>query len=187
LFKDGESGRLRYSIPAIVVGIDISRLFERIQFYRSDFFVFNKCFYQFGFIIAPNLCWYPFHFFAAVFVCPFNNNRHYQSAFIAEGEFVDIGVLILFFFSITKAFRIGGRYGYGKTYPLSFVGYEKEDVVIYSYLQADNVASVKDIKVVTSLMHDMFDDQTEIIHVIVNGKRQSKKLDYPETTCSFGF
>jgi hypothetical protein len=67
------------------------------------------------------------------------------------------------------------------------VGYEKEDVVIYSYLQADNVASVKDIKVVTSLMHDMFDDQTEIIHVIVNGKRQSKKLDYPETTCSFGF
>lgn len=75
----------------------------------------------------------------------------------------------------------------GKTYPLSFVGYEKEDVVIYSYLQADNVASAKDVKVVTSLMHDMFDDQTEIVHVIVNGKRQSKKLDYPETTANFSF
>lgn len=75
----------------------------------------------------------------------------------------------------------------GKTYPLGFIGYEKEDVVIYSYLQADNVASVKDIKVVTSLMHDMFDDQTEIVHVIVNGKRQSTKLDYPDTSASFSF
>jgi hypothetical protein len=56
----------------------------------------------------------------------------------------------------------------GKLMPLSFVGFEKEDVVIFSYLQADNVASVKKVSIVSSLMHDMFDDQSEIIHVIVN-------------------
>jgi hypothetical protein len=70
---------------------------------------------------------------------------------------------------------------------LNFVGYEKEDVVVYSYLQADEVASVKKISIMTSLMHDMFDDQSEIIHVIVNGNRKSTKLDYPAKNAEFGF
>lgn len=75
----------------------------------------------------------------------------------------------------------------GKIMPLSFVGFEKEDVVIYSYLQADNVASVKKITITSSLMHDMFDDQSEIIHVIVNGNRKSTKLDYPAKSAEFSF
>lgn len=75
----------------------------------------------------------------------------------------------------------------GKAIPLSFVGYEKEDVVVYSYLQADNVASVKNVSIVNSLMHDMFDDQVEIIHMIVNGNRKSTKLDYPAKDASFSF
>jgi hypothetical protein len=75
----------------------------------------------------------------------------------------------------------------GKVVPLSFVGFEKEDVVIYSYLQADNIASVKKVSVVNSIMHDMFDDQAEIIHVIVNGNRKSTKLDYPAKTAEFSF
>jgi hypothetical protein len=75
----------------------------------------------------------------------------------------------------------------GKIVPLSFVGFEKEDVVIYSYLQADNIASVKKVSVTNSLMQDMFDDQTEIIHVIVNGNRKSTKLDYPSKTAEFSF
>jgi len=75
----------------------------------------------------------------------------------------------------------------GKIVPLSFVGFEKEDVVIYSYLQADNVASVKKVSVTNSIMQDVFDDQTEIIHVIVNGNRKSTKLDYPSKTAEFSF
>ncbi|HRC21774.1 MAG TPA: hypothetical protein PK275_07170 [Chitinophagaceae bacterium] len=74
-----------------------------------------------------------------------------------------------------------------KTIPLEFVGFEKEDVVIYSYLQASNVSVVKQINVTSSLMHDIFDDQSEIIHVVVNGKRQSTKLDYPASKASFSF
>jgi hypothetical protein len=74
-----------------------------------------------------------------------------------------------------------------KPVTLNFVGYEKEDVVVYSYLQADEVAAVKKISVTSSLMHDMFDDQSEIIHVIVNGNRKSTKLDYPAKNAEFGF
>jgi len=36
-------------------------------------------------------------------------------------------------------------------------------------------------------MHDMFDDQVEIIHVVVNGNRKSTKLEYPEKNVEFTF
>jgi len=75
----------------------------------------------------------------------------------------------------------------GKPVQMSFVGYEKEDVVVYSFLQVDNISSVKKVTVVNSLMHDMFDDQVEIIHMIVNGNRKSTKLDYPAKSAEFSF
>ena len=75
----------------------------------------------------------------------------------------------------------------GKQLSLSFVGFEKEDVVIYSYLEVNNISSVKKISITNNIMHDMFEDQTEIIHVIVNGNRKSTKLDYPAKQADFIF
>ena len=75
----------------------------------------------------------------------------------------------------------------GKPVQMSFVGYEKEDMVVYSFLQVDNISSVKKVTIVNSLMHDMFDDQVEIIHMIVNGNRKSTKLDYPAKNAEFSF
>ena len=75
----------------------------------------------------------------------------------------------------------------GKPVQMSFVGYEKEDVVIYSYLQVDNVNSVKKVSIVNTLMHDMYDDQVSIMHVVVNGNRKSTKLDYPATAANIEF
>jgi len=49
------------------------------------------------------------------------------------------------------------------------------------------VNTVKQINITSSLMHDIFDDQSEIIHVVVNGKRQSTKLDYPASKANFSF
>ena len=75
----------------------------------------------------------------------------------------------------------------GKPVKMNFVGYEKEDVVVYSYLQVDNISSVKKVTIVNTIMHDMFDDQVEIIHMIVNGNRKSTKLDYPAKNAEFSF
>ena len=75
----------------------------------------------------------------------------------------------------------------GKPVQLNFVGYEKEDVVVYSYLQVDNISTVKKVTIVNTIMHDMFDDQVEIIHIIVNGNRKSTKLDYPAKNAEFSF
>jgi hypothetical protein len=70
---------------------------------------------------------------------------------------------------------------------LSYVGFEKEDEAVYSYFQVDNVPSVKKIDVINSILHDFSDQQINIIHCTVGGKRQSDKLDYPKTEASFSF
>ena len=75
----------------------------------------------------------------------------------------------------------------GKPVSFSYVGFEKEDEAIYSYFQVDNIASLKKLNVVNSILHDFSDQQINIVHCIVAGKRQSTKLDYPKTDASFQF
>lgn len=75
----------------------------------------------------------------------------------------------------------------GKPVNFSYLGFEKENEVINSYLQVDNIAMVNKIELVDKLMHDLFTDQTNLIHVTVGGKRKSVKLDYPETKTEIGF
>ena len=75
----------------------------------------------------------------------------------------------------------------GKPLTLNFVGFEKEDIVVYSYLEVTNISSLKNVSINNNLMHDMFDDQTNIVHVIFNGNRKSTKLDYPSTAFKIEF
>ncbi len=75
----------------------------------------------------------------------------------------------------------------GKPVQLSYLGYEKDNDVIYSYFQADNIKSVKKIDINNHIMHELFTDQINLLHVIVGGKRKSYKLDYPEKEASFSF
>jgi len=75
----------------------------------------------------------------------------------------------------------------GKPMTLSYLGFEKEKESAYCYFQAENISSLKKIDIHTSLLHDFTSDQINIIHVTVNGKRQSTKLDYPNTNASFNF
>ncbi len=75
----------------------------------------------------------------------------------------------------------------GKAVAITYIGFEKQDEAIYSYFQADGIATVKKVEVTNSLLHDFSNQQINIIHCIVGGKRQSTKLDYPNTQASFNF
>ena len=68
-----------------------------------------------------------------------------------------------------------------------YLGFEKDNDVIYSYFQVDNIASVKKIEIINNILHEMFTDEVNLMHVIVGGKRKSMKLDYPETKAEFSF
>jgi hypothetical protein len=75
----------------------------------------------------------------------------------------------------------------GKQGSLSYLGFEKENEAVYSYVQVDNVPSVKKMEFTDKLMQDMFTDQVNIVHVIVKGERKSTKLDYPATMAKVEF
>jgi hypothetical protein len=75
----------------------------------------------------------------------------------------------------------------GQAINLSYVGFEKEDEAVYSYFQAGNIASVKTIDIFDSILHDFSDQQINIVHCVVGGKRQSTKLDYPKTDAHFSY
>lgn len=75
----------------------------------------------------------------------------------------------------------------GKAGNLSYIGFEKEKESAYCYFQVENISSLKDLDITDSLLHDLTSDQVNLIHVTVNGRRQSTKLDYPQKNASFSF
>lgn len=63
---------------------------------------------------------------------------------------------------------------------LNFLGFEINHEATDIYLESDKIAPVKKIGVEVSLLHNLFDDQINIVHIIVNGVRKSEKLDFPD-------
>ncbi len=75
----------------------------------------------------------------------------------------------------------------GKPVRLNYVGFEKDRESAYCYFQVDHVPSVKKLDVNISILYDYSNGQTNIVHAIANGKRQSTKLDYPTQQAGFNF
>jgi hypothetical protein len=75
----------------------------------------------------------------------------------------------------------------GKPGDLVYLGFERDAEAVYSYVQAENISSVKKIEIINKLMHDLFDDQINIMHVTVNGNRKSTKLDFPTVHATLNF
>jgi hypothetical protein len=63
--------------------------------------------------------------------------------------------------------------------PLNYVGFEINREAVNVYLESDKVVTPKKIEANVSLLHNLFDDQLNIVHITVNGTRKSERLDYP--------
>lgn len=75
----------------------------------------------------------------------------------------------------------------GKKTSFTYIGFEKDDEAVFSYLQVNDIPAMKRIDITNTLMHDMFTDQVNIMHVTENGNRKSTKLDYPNTNAKIEF
>ena len=75
----------------------------------------------------------------------------------------------------------------GKPVMLTYVGYEQDKESVYCYFQVNNVTVPRKISISNSILYDFNDTEINIMHVVVGGKRQSTKLDYPNTVASFSF
>ncbi|GAC1423208.1 MAG: hypothetical protein NVS9B7_25820 [Flavisolibacter sp.] len=75
----------------------------------------------------------------------------------------------------------------GKILKINYVGFEKEKESVYCYFQVGNLPYLKNLEITNSILHDLNENQINIIHVMVLGKRQSTKLDYPAKNARFSF
>ncbi|KFE99207.1 hypothetical protein IX39_00560 [Chryseobacterium formosense] len=62
---------------------------------------------------------------------------------------------------------------------INFVGYEEDSESVNVYLESESVSNPKKIEAAVSFLYNLFDDQINIVHIIVDGERKSEKLTYP--------
>jgi hypothetical protein len=74
-----------------------------------------------------------------------------------------------------------------KTQVLNFIGYEKEEEAIWTYLEIKNCAVPKNIRVDTHLLYDYLPQQINIVHADINGTKKSSKVTNPEYHIEFIF
>jgi len=76
----------------------------------------------------------------------------------------------------------------GRLQALTFFGWEVDHEAVYVYTTADAVSfSTRHITVENTILYELFEDQMNIVHFIVNGTRKSSKLAYPERKIQVAF
>ena len=75
----------------------------------------------------------------------------------------------------------------GKLVNAKYLGFEIEEDAAWCYLEIPKVTQVKRLEVRNDVLFDEHASQTNLLHVTVKGKRQSTKLDNPESNAAFAF
>jgi hypothetical protein len=57
----------------------------------------------------------------------------------------------------------------GKLQKMNFLGFEREDPAIICYIEIPNVKKFKTLEVKNQVIFDLYDDQSNIVHVTYNG------------------
>jgi len=66
-----------------------------------------------------------------------------------------------------------------KARPYSFLGYEIDKEVVWLYFNMAKLTGVRSIEVQSNLMYEYKAEQTNIVHIDLDGKKQSYKLMAP--------
>lgn len=62
---------------------------------------------------------------------------------------------------------------------ISYIGFEEDSEAVNIFLESEPVSAPNKIEIAVSFLYNLFRDQMNIIHIIMNGKRQSERLNYP--------
>jgi hypothetical protein len=62
---------------------------------------------------------------------------------------------------------------------INYVGYEEDSESVNVFLESETLNMPKKVESAVSFLYNLFDDQINIVHMIVNGERKSEKLTYP--------
>ena len=75
----------------------------------------------------------------------------------------------------------------GKVLAMNYVGYEIQEDAAWCYFEIPKVNKVKEIEINDNILFQLHKEQINMLNVVVDGKRQSTKLDAPESKVVFKF
>ena len=70
----------------------------------------------------------------------------------------------------------------GKLKPGKYLGHEFEQDALYCYIEVEGVKKLKNISIKNSVLMEIFADQINLVHIKVDGKIKSLKLDKKNNT-----
>src|SRR5262245_49800370 len=108
LFEDRKLGRRRHRLPGIIALVDIGSFAVRIQADRFHFLALNKCLYYLVFIHPPYLRRNAVYFLGSVLKRPLDDDRHHETALVAEDELVRVTIPIIGLFAIVQGIGSSG-------------------------------------------------------------------------------
>lgn len=78
-------------------------------------------------------------------------------------------------------------YANGSLVSIQMIGFEQEEEGIISYFESTPVKSVQQLKIWSNLLYEYKEEQMNLFHITVNGKRKSFKLNHPEQEMDVSF
>ena len=72
-----------------------------------------------------------------------------------------------------------------KVLKFDLLGFEQEDGATWLYIETKNCQLPEQLTVTNSILYDFIRTQSNIVHVEVNGNRQSSKANYPDREMNF--
>ena len=63
---------------------------------------------------------------------------------------------------------------------INYVGFEEDHESVNVYWESEAIKTPKKVETAVSFLYNLFDDQMNIIHIVVDGNRKSEKLNYPD-------
>ena len=75
----------------------------------------------------------------------------------------------------------------GQSKEMEYKGYQQEDESTWAYFEIKDINSVKRLDIFNNLLHDYKQEQVNMLHLKVNGKEVSDKLDFPNKNYSTTF
>lgn len=75
----------------------------------------------------------------------------------------------------------------GKPAKMNYLGFEKEDASLVSYIEIENVKKIKTIEVLSDVIMEIHDDQSNLVHVTYRSPVQSVRLTQAKPSEVFTF
>ncbi len=75
----------------------------------------------------------------------------------------------------------------GKEVDMQFIGFEVDKESVFCYFQSEKISSMKKMEIFSTILYNEFNDQSNIFHITVHGKRQSSKIEQPGTVLTMTF